>query len=129
MTKMLSIIALLLVFVLPLQAGAQERLVLVQQQSGRYETGLIHPARILAIGAGAIIGAVLVGSTINFTGSSLVGAVSGGLIADWWYDDRDDTLSLGFGSTHSSTGRVWSSGRARRGTLRQARRHGIRYPS
>ena len=89
MTKTILIITLLFIFALPLQAGAQERLILVQQTSqGVYdEEHSIDPSRVLAIGVGILLGGVALGSTINFVGSSFVGAVGGGLIADWWYGD------------------------------------------
>ena len=96
MTKMFSAILLLFVFALPLQAGAKERLMLVQQAPlGAFdEEGQIDPTRVLAIGAGVLLGGVVVGSTLNFVGSSLVGAVGGGLIANWWYGEGDDILAL-----------------------------------
>ena len=96
MTKTISTIMLLFVFALPLQANAKERLVLVQQSpQGVYDNkGSIDPTRVLAIGAGVVLGSVAVGSTLNFAGSSIVGALGGGLIANWWYDGSDDLLSL-----------------------------------
>ncbi len=96
MTKKISIFLMLFVFALPLQAGAKEKMVLVQQSpQGVYdEEGSVDPTRILAIGAGVILGSVAIGSTLNFAGSSLVGAVGGGLIANWWYGDGDDILTL-----------------------------------
>ncbi|MBT3304857.1 MAG: hypothetical protein HN377_00070 [Alphaproteobacteria bacterium] len=96
MTKKISIMLLLFVFALPLPAGAKEQLVLVQQSpQGVYDgEGSVDPTRVLAIGAGVILGSVAVGSTLNFAGSSLVGAVGGGLIANWWYGDGDDILTL-----------------------------------
>ncbi len=96
MTRTISIIMLLFVFALPLQAGAKEQLVLVQQSpQGVYdEEGSIDPTRILASGAGVVLGGMTVGSAFNFAGSSLVGAIGGGLIANWWYDDGDDILTL-----------------------------------
>jgi len=89
MTKKISIMLLLFVFALPLPAGAKEQLVLVQQSpQGVYDgEGSVDPTRVLAIGAGVILGSVAVGSTLNF-------AVGGGLIANWWYGDGDDILTL-----------------------------------
>ena len=100
MKKTISIITLFFIFALPLQAGAQEliaqELILAQQTpQGIYdEEGSIDPSRVLAIGAGIILGGVAIGTTVNFAGSSLVGAVGGGLIANWWYGDGDDILAL-----------------------------------
>ncbi len=96
MIRTISILTLLSAFALPLQAGANERMVLVQQSpQGVYDKdGSVDPTRILAIGAGVILGGVAVGSTLNFAGSSLIGAVGGGLIANWWYDGGDDLLTL-----------------------------------
>jgi hypothetical protein len=96
MIKTISIITLLFVIALPLQAGAKEKMVLVQQSpQGVYDKdGSIDPTRILAIGTGVILGGVAAGSTLSFAGSSLIGAVGGGLIANWWYGDGDDILSL-----------------------------------
>ena len=96
MIKTISTIMLLFVIALPLQAGAKEKMVLVQQ-SPHYvydKDGSVDPTHILAIGTGVILGGVAVGSTLSFAGSSLIGAVGGGLIANWWYGNRDDILSL-----------------------------------
>ena len=95
MKKTISIIALFFIFALPLQAGAQELMLVQQTPQGVYdEDGSIDPSRVLAIGAGIILGGVAIGTTVNFVGSSLVGAVGGGLIANWWYGDGDDILAL-----------------------------------
>ena len=79
MIKTISTIMLLFVIALPLQAGAKEKMVLVQQ-SPHYvydKDGSVDPTHILAIGAGVILGGVAVGSTLSFAGSSLIGAVGG----------------------------------------------------
>lgn len=45
----------------------------------------VDPKRVLAIGAGLAIGAVTGYSLIPFNTGPLIGAVTGGLVGDWWF--------------------------------------------
>ncbi len=97
MMKFFSVIALIVVLGLPSMASASERLVLVQQSG---TTSLpaagseIDAAHVLTVGAGVIVGALAVSSVLNFQGAGLLGAVTGGLLADWWYGERHDYIKL-----------------------------------
>ncbi|NQW00344.1 MAG: hypothetical protein HQ483_11645 [Rhodospirillales bacterium] len=73
-------------------AAASEPLVLVQQ--AEVTSNEIEPGRILAVGAGIVVGAVTFMSVFNFPGAGLVGGVTGGLVSDWWYGDRYDYAEL-----------------------------------
>jgi hypothetical protein len=48
--------------------------------------------QVLVIVAGAIVGATLIGSPMR-RGVTLLGAVGGGLLANWWYE-RTEPLAL-----------------------------------
>ena len=43
--------------------------------------------KALAIGGGVVIGAVIVGSPMTMRAVTVLGAVAGGLLASWWYDE------------------------------------------
>ena len=95
MAKVLSVIAVLFLLAAPTLANAQDRLVLVQQEQQELMSyDGVDPGKILAIGAGIVVGTVVVGSAFGFQGAGLVGAVAGGLVANWWYGQGDDILSL-----------------------------------
>ncbi len=93
MARLFAVIAMLAILATPFVASAQERLVLVQQEQQPYAEG-VDPGRILAVGAGVIVGAVVGGMFLDFQGAGVVGAVAGGYIGDWWYGEGDDILTL-----------------------------------
>ena len=67
----------------------------VQQSTVTAEAdGSISTGKLVAIGAGLVIGGAIGASTMTFRGATAVGAVAGGLIGAWWYGDGDDTVSL-----------------------------------
>jgi hypothetical protein len=96
MIKMILTTLVLFAFASPLHAGTKEHLTLVSQPSSgvRDQTGSIDPTRVLAIGTGVIVGGVAIGSIFNFMGSGMVGAVGGGMVANWWYKSGDDIIPL-----------------------------------
>jgi hypothetical protein len=94
MRKLLLTVLVAAIGVLPLAAHADElRIVPVQLPSPPGEAG-IDPAKVIAIGAGIVIGATVFSSLVSFRGATLLGAVAGGMIGNWWYGDRSDIASL-----------------------------------
>ena len=83
---MRRLLAALIVFVataLPLSAYAQPGT--LRERDG------MNGRQMLVIAAGAIVGATVIGSPMR-RGASLLGAVAGGLLANWWYE-RTEPLS------------------------------------
>jgi hypothetical protein len=54
----------------------------------------VDAGKLIAIGAGLVIGGAIGASTLTFRGATLVGAAAGGIIAAWWYGDGDETVPL-----------------------------------
>jgi hypothetical protein len=71
-------------------------LIPVQQQNtvSADADGGVSAGKLVAIGAGLVVGGAIGASTMTFRGATVVGAVAGGLIGAWWYGDGDDTVSL-----------------------------------
>jgi hypothetical protein len=44
--------------------------------------------KALAIGVGILVGAALVSVPLSVRGVTLLGAVAGGVLANWWYDQQ-----------------------------------------
>lgn len=49
----------------------------------------IGTAKVLAIGIGAILGAVAAQAIVVGDGVALVGGIAGGVIAAWWYQSQE----------------------------------------
>ena len=47
----------------------------------------VTSAKVLAIGIGALLGAVAAQAIVAGEGVTLVGGAAGGLLASWWYDN------------------------------------------
>ena len=47
----------------------------------------VSSAKVLAIGIGALLGAVAAQAIVAGEGVTLVGGAAGGLLAAWWYDN------------------------------------------
>jgi hypothetical protein len=47
----------------------------------------VSSAKVLAIGIGALLGAVAAQAIVAGEGVTLVGGAAGGLLASWWYDN------------------------------------------
>jgi hypothetical protein len=73
-------------------ARAAERPMLVQANPLAVPA-TIDQGKVLAIGAGVLIGAAA-GSLITLRGATVIGAVAGGVIGAWWYGDHADIASL-----------------------------------
>ena len=72
----------------PVLIPVQQSTVSVDADSG------VSAGKLVAIGAGLVVGGAIGASTMTFRGATVVGAVAGGLIGAWWYGDGDDTVSL-----------------------------------
>src|SRR5262249_25125642 len=44
--------------------------------------------KLLAIGVGAVLGAAIVGTPVWMSTTTLLGAVAGGVLGAWWYNDH-----------------------------------------
>jgi len=78
--------------VAPAAARAAEKPVLVQSTPAVTVVGF-DEAKILAIGAGVVIGAAA-GSLLSIRGATLVGGLAGGAIGAWWYGAHPDIAPL-----------------------------------
>jgi hypothetical protein len=95
MRKLVLIVIIAATGFLPAAAFASQPLVLpVQSPAPPASDSSMDPAKIIAIGAGVIIGASVLSSTLPFRGATLLGAVAGGLLGNWWYGDRSDIALL-----------------------------------
>ena len=76
--------------VAPLAARAGQPFALPVQQSAPSgpANDAVDSNKILVIGAGVIIGYVLVSTMWTIQGTTLLGAVAGGLIGNWWYENH-----------------------------------------
>jgi hypothetical protein len=95
MRKLVLIVIIAATGLFPAVAFASQPLVVPAQQSvPPASDSPMDPAKIIAIGAGVIIGASVFSSTLPFRGATLLGAVAGGLLGNWWYGDRSDIALL-----------------------------------
>jgi hypothetical protein len=84
--KLVLVIAAFRIAFLPVSAHADEQMILAKQDTPAppsYEGP--DSRKMLAIGAGVIIGAVAGYSVLTFRGAAILGAVAGGMIGGWWY--------------------------------------------
>jgi hypothetical protein len=64
------------------------------------QVAVIDSFQVLAVGTGILIGAAAGYLLIPFSAGTLVGAVAGGIVGDWWYKrERDDYQLLLRGNT------------------------------
>ena len=95
MRKLLLAILVAAIGVLPVAAYADElRIIPVQLPAPPVVEPGVDPAKVIAIGAGIVIGATVFSSLLSFRGATLLGAVAGGMIGNWWYGDRSDIATL-----------------------------------
>ena len=79
----------------PVAARAEGPVIIpIQSSTVEVETDGVDAGKLIAIGAGVVVGGAIGASTMTFRGATLVGAAAGGLIAAWWYGDGDDTVPL-----------------------------------
>ena len=84
MRKLLLVAALALLVVPPSLANAQQRTPPAPPVRPNLEE--VSSAKVLAIGIGALLGAVAGQAIVAGDGITLVGGAAGGLLAAWWYD-------------------------------------------
>jgi hypothetical protein len=95
MRKLLLTVLVAAIGFLPIAARADElRIIPVQLPTPPGGEPGIDPAKVIAVGAGIVIGATVFSSLLSFRGATLLGAVAGGMIGNWWYGDRSDIASL-----------------------------------
>src|SRR5258708_37042245 len=76
----------------PAIAYADQQLVVPVQQSAPTTPGSdgMDGGKVLAIGAGVVIGAAVFSSALTFRGATLLGAVAGGLLGGWGCGEPSD---------------------------------------
>jgi hypothetical protein len=96
MRKLLLTITIALFGLSPAIAYADQQLIIPVQQSAPMTPGSdgMDGVKVLAIGAGIVIGAAIFSTALSFRGATLLGAVAGGLVGSWWYGDRSDVAPL-----------------------------------
>ena len=85
MRNLILVGALALLLLSPLTATAQQRAAPAPAAPPAIEG--VTSAKVLAIGFGALLGAVAAQALIAGEGVTLIGGVAGGLAAAWWYDN------------------------------------------
>ena len=93
MRKVLAILAIFTIAVLPVSAYAQQRNPHQAHEEASEASGF-DSGKALAIGAGIVIGAVIMGSPVTVRGATMLGAIAGGLLANWWYNERNSPPAL-----------------------------------
>jgi len=96
MRKLLLMITVATLGLAPAIAYADQQLIIPVQQSvpSAPSSDGMDGGKVLAIGAGIVIGSAIFSSALSFRGATLLGAVAGGLIGSWWYGDRSDVAPL-----------------------------------
>jgi hypothetical protein len=96
MRKLLLTIAIAALGLSPACAYADQQFIVPVQQSAPSTAGSdgMDSGKVLAVGAGIVIGAAVFSSALSFRGATLLGAVAGGLVGSWWYGDRSDIAPL-----------------------------------
>jgi hypothetical protein len=96
MRKLLLSTTIVLLGLSPAIAYADQQLIIPVQQSvpSAPSSDGLDGGKVLAIGAGIVIGSTIFSSALSFRGATLLGAVAGGLIGSWWYGDRSDVAPL-----------------------------------
>jgi hypothetical protein len=96
MRKLLLSTTIVLLGLSPAIAYADQQLIIPVQQSvpSAPSSDGMDGGKVLAIGAGIVIGSAIFSSALSFRGATLLGAVAGGLIGSWWYGDRSDVAPL-----------------------------------
>jgi hypothetical protein len=94
MRKLFLTVLVAAIGVLPIAGHADElRIIPVQMPTPPAEPS-VDPAKVIAIGAGIVIGATVFSSLLSFRGATVLGAVVGGMVGNWWYGDHPDIATL-----------------------------------
>jgi hypothetical protein len=93
MRKFFIILAVAAVGLAPLAARAEPLLVVPVQQTTPIDA--VDSSKLLVIGVGVVVGYALASTIWTIPGTTLLGAVAGGLIGNWWYqNDGADIAKL-----------------------------------
>jgi predicted MFS family arabinose efflux permease len=85
MRNVILVGAFALLLLSPLSAVAQQKAAPAPPPPAATEG--VTSAKVLAIGIGALLGAVAAQAIVAGEGVTLVGGAAGGLLAAWWYDN------------------------------------------
>ena len=85
MRNLMLVGAFALLVLSPLAAAAQQQKPAPPPAASAAEP--VPSAKVLAIGIGALLGAVAGQAIVAGEGVTLVGGAAGGLLAAWWYDN------------------------------------------
>jgi hypothetical protein len=91
MPKLLLVLTVAAIGLFPLSVSAQESAPAVPPVEQVIEG--IDSSRLVAIGAGLLIGAITMEVLVAGDLAILAGAVTGGVLTDWWYRKRE-TVSM-----------------------------------
>ena len=89
MRNLIIVGALALLVLSPLPAAAQQRAAPAPAPAAPAPQAAVEgvsSAKVLAIGIGALLGAVAAQAIVAGEGITLVGGAAGGLLAAWWYE-------------------------------------------
>jgi predicted MFS family arabinose efflux permease len=86
MRNLILVGALALLLLSPLTAVAQQRAAPAPPPPA---AAGVSSSKVLAIGIGALLGAVAANAIVAGEGVTLVGGAAGGLLAAWWYDNPE----------------------------------------
>jgi hypothetical protein len=90
MRNLMLVGAFALLLLSPLTAAAQQKPVPLPGAPPAAGTAEAVPsAKVLAIGIGALLGAVAGQAIVAGEGVTLVGGAAGGLLAAWWYENSN----------------------------------------
>jgi hypothetical protein len=86
----IALLAMLVLFgLMPFAASAQQRAPAAPPAQAQAADS-VNYNKILAIGAGVVVGAVVFESVAVGDAMVLVGGVAGGLLGAWWYENAGD---------------------------------------
>lgn len=86
MRNLILVAALALLVLAPLTASAQQRAAPAPPPAAPRAAEGISSNKIVAIGVGALLGAVVGQAIVTGEGITLIGGAAGGLLAAWWYE-------------------------------------------
>ncbi|MBI1774070.1 MAG: hypothetical protein HYR63_01860 [Proteobacteria bacterium] len=92
MRRLLTIAFVAMIALLPVSGYAQQAA--PAPAPAMPQLGGLSGGKALAIGAGILVGAVIVSTPLSVRGATLLGALAGGVLASWWYDERSAALAL-----------------------------------
>lgn len=74
----------------PIAARAEQQLMVPVQQrvQATPASDTLDSNKLLAIGIGVVVGYALASTVWTIQGTTLLGAVAGGLLGNWWYENR-----------------------------------------